>query len=240
MFIIVYLIARSRSHISVFTKANFLKVLPLILISFLYVNFITNSSAKLGGVSSETLTYLGVNELYGKTTDNFTNLGEFSDSLYNLVYAGSYLYHGQWTAQFAYSLSESQRIGNYTLYPFSIILSKLNLISSSLDPGYFSTSGAFISLPGSFYYDAGAIGVFLFSCLLGISLGIVLIIINYGKNIDGLKLAFIVYILYIVQLSPIMAAYGFSYLNFIVFSFIILALINRIVFRRKSNWLEIK
>ena len=45
-------------------------------------------------------------------------------------------------------------------------------------------------------------------------------------------------ILYVLILSPILPAYGLSYFNFIVFAFIVLGLINALIFRKKINFLN--
>lgn len=218
-------------------RFNFIKKLPIIAMVFIYVSVITLSSAALGNVNMKTLTPLGVRGLYGQVYGYFDSIGEISDYLYLIVYFVSYLYHGQWTAQVAYSLPI--REGNITFYSFGIILNNLGLISEPFKPGYFSVeNGAFTSLPGAFYYDFGFLGVIILSSMLGILFGITLIIINFSKFIGGIKLAFIMYILSIVILSPILPAYGLIYLNFIIFSFIGLEIFNWLFYRRKTNWLE--
>lgn len=217
-------------------KLQSIKKLPIIALAVIYVCIITLSSAALGNTTMKTLTYLGVSSLYGQVYGYFDSIGEISDYLYLIVYSIAYLYHGQWTAQVAYSLPI--REGNNTFFSFGVILDKLGIISEPFTQGYFAKTGAFISLPGAFYYDFGFLGVIILSALLGMLFGITLILINYSKLIGGIKLAFIFFVLFIVILSPILPAYGFMYLNFIIFSFVSLEVINRLIFRKKTNWLE--
>lgn len=209
---------------------SYYKFLPVVVAAILYIGAIIKSSASMGGVDVETLAALGVDSLYGKVSDYFHDLSGIGEYLYLIIYGISYLYHGQWTAQVAYSLPHKE--GSYTLYPFSVVLSRLGLIEEPLATGYFSETGAFISLPGAFYYDFGFLGVILLSGLLGVALGVVLNIVAGEKDMGGLKLAFVLYILFVIFLSPVLPAYGLSYLNFILLSFVFLGGLNSILYRR--------
>jgi len=216
-------------------KPKNLKIIIILSCAIFYVGAITYSSAIMNNMSIKQLTSLGLYELYGVKTGSYNNFGIFGEPTYFIIYFLAYLYHGQWTAQVTYSLPI--REGSYTFYSFGVILEKLGLIQTPLTQGYFSKTGAFISLPGAFYYDFGFWGVILLSIILGGFVGLVLIFINKSKFLGGIKLAFIYYILFIIYLSPILPAYGLMYLNFIVFSFVSLEIINRLIFKVKTNWL---
>ncbi|MDT3709489.1 MAG: hypothetical protein ROZ65_05035 [Pseudomonadaceae bacterium] len=213
--------------------ANYYKLLPVGLFAIFYVASIIKSSAVMGGVDVETLTILGVESLYGQVSDYFKSRLEGSEYLYLMIYGIAYLYHGQWTAQVTYSLPV--RDGSYTFYPFSVILNELGLIDAPLQAGFFSDTGAFISLPGAFYYDFGFMGVVVLSLVVGWLLGLTLRMICADRNIGGGRLAFIIYVLYLVLLSPILPAYGLSYLNFIIFAFAILGVLNAFLYRRSFS-----
>lgn len=206
------------------------KILPVCFLAIFYVASIIKSSAVMGGVDVETLTVLGVESLYGQVGDYFNSHHEGSEYLYFMIYGIAYLYHGQWTAQVAYSLPV--RDGSYTFHPFSVILNKLGFIDAPLQTGFFSDTGAFISLPGAFYYDFGFVGVVILSLVVGWLLGLVLRMICVDGNIGGGRLAFIIYVLFLVLLSPILPAYGLSYLNFIIFAFAFLGVLNAFLYRR--------
>lgn len=237
--VVITVLIKSEQSKKMFSfKLKSLKILPILGMVVGYVSLIIISSAAMGNARLKTLAQLGVESLYGQVGGFFNELEQISQYLYLIIYSIAYLYHGQWTAQVAYSLPD--RDGNYTFYSFGIILNRLGLISEPIKSGYFSETGAFISLPGAFYYDFGFLGVIILSSIIGLMFGLVMIILNYSRTIGGTKLAFIIYILFILLLSPILPAYGFSYLHFIIFAFVSLDFINRILFRRRSNWLKVE
>ena len=198
---------------------------------------VTNSSAEMGGVSIGELMVLGVDSLYGKVDESsILFLQEAPDFYYFMIYAIAYLFHGQWTAQYSYSLPI--RDGSYALYPFSVILERIGILDETLEVGKFSDTGAFISLPGAFYYDFGFAGVVIMASLLGLMLGVASFWVIRGRYVGGVKMAFIIYTLYLALLSPVMPAYGFAYLNFIVYAFVVAGVVNLFVFNRKCNWLK--
>lgn len=199
----------------------------LALPAFLYVASIINSSASMGGVDLGVLLIRSVDSLEGRLVDNYA-VQHYSDFESIVIYIFSYLVHGQWTAQVI--AETTSRPGSYLLYPFSVILSRLSLVNEPLEPGYFSDAGAFVTLPAAMYYDFGYAGLVLFSAKIGFFLGLSLLLLRCRSCIRGWQLGFIIYFFFIVILSPIVPAYGFSYLNFIVFSFFILGVVNRVVF----------
>jgi len=234
--LVIFIIALLFKHKSTiaFYKLTKTKILltSILLISFMYVNSITKESATMGDASMHTLVQLGTEALYGVPDSTFYN-STHSELIYFLIYSLSYLYHGQWTTQAA--IAAPQREGSYASPP---VLYQLGVIDPPA-PGInlFSDTGAFISLPGAFYYDGGLMGLLSLSVVLGISLGIIFIMVSFSKTIGGFKMAFIVAILYILILSPILPAYGLSYFNFILFAFIAHSAINTIFFKKNINYL---
>jgi len=212
-----------------------IKYIIIFIFSAYYITYITLSSATMAQIDIDTLVQLGIKGLYGEMDPEFFST-EHSNGMYLLIYISSYLYHGQWTSQVAYSLLE--REGTYSTPP--LINMFLNNFGAGSNPEakFFSDTGAFISLPGAFYYDYGFLGVLGLSSLFGIILGFVFIIINNSRSVGGIKTAFIVGILLIVILSPMVPAYGLSYFNFIVYSFIMTGIINMAFFKRKVSFLN--
>lgn len=210
--------------------------LIVILIPGYYVISIVFSSAEMGGVSMPMLTYLGIDALFGKISAGFWSLENISEHLYLLIYLLVYLFHGQWTTQVAYSLPF--REGNYTFFAYGSLLRQLGILKQPLEPGYFASSGAFISLPGAFYYDFGFVGMVFCSIFVGGLFGLALGLIDSAYTISGYKLAFIYYIFFIIVMSPVLPAYGMVYLNFLIISFVFLDFFNKRYFRYKVNWLD--
>ncbi|HFQ5122442.1 TPA: O-antigen polymerase [Vibrio vulnificus] len=229
----VIYICKNRKFIM--TRKFFFYVFVFLLVaisSVLYSVNIISSSAELGNITLRDITYMAINELYGNVTAEFYDVDyEFQ---YLFYYMAAYLFHGGWTAQIAMSLDNLP--GSYALYPISVVLSQAGVLSSPLEPGYFSMYGAFISMPGALYYDFGYVGLVISSFFLGGGLGVVIRLISTGGKIDGFKFSFITYILFIYFLWPILPGYGFSYINFIVFGFILVEIINRAVFRKSFCW----
>lgn len=205
------------------------------MIAIIFIFTITLSSAKMSGINMKKLLELGIISLYGTPNEEWFQKSK-STLIYLFMYALTYLYHGQWTTQILYELEEQN--GTYLFYTLGFILNKLKVIDEPFQSGYFSTAGAFVSLVGSFYYELKFLGVLIFSIVFGILLGWVFVILKNKKRIGGVAIAYITYILFIAILSPILPAYGLVYLNFIVFSFILLEIINRIIFKNKLNFLE--
>lgn len=208
------------------------KIVALLMVvwGFYYVSYIIYSSAALGNVQMYDLVQLGTDSLYGKIDQGFYQQKK-SEFLYLVIYILTYMYHGQWTAQISHSVMT--REGSYL---FPQMLAEMGLLSPPNGVKYFP--GVFISLPGAFYYDFGFLGVIGLSSLLGIMLGFVFIILSYSHRVGGLKMAYIVGVVYLVILSPILPAYGFSYYYYILYSFIALWFINSCYIRRKVNYIS--
>ncbi|OGO76531.1 MAG: hypothetical protein A2Y23_08075 [Clostridiales bacterium GWB2_37_7] len=166
--------------------------------------------------------------------DYFGNVG------YVFIFFVMYLFHGQFS--FRYLLSISEKSGSAfwgtLLNPIIEIFKYLNLPINSIPKDYFTTQYAmFLSLPGSFYYDGGFVGIILYSLLLGMLYAFVVVKIKFANCVTGYTLAFIFFVLFYIILAPIMTATGFAYFYFIIYSFVALEVINRIRFRKKTNWL---
>ena len=221
MIIIALILKRERFLYFKFFSIKTVLVFSICLGAFFYLVYIVESSAAMGGATLEELTQLGIYALYGVPDREFF-LNEHSYLTYMFTYMFAYLYHGQWTAQVSSFLMD--REGFYTLTSFpTVIMDKYGLIDLGLDQKAFSDAGAFISLPGAMYYDFGWFGVFFISFLLGCALGVVMVFIESRKPIGVFKVVFIVFILFVLILSPILPAYSFSYLMFILFSFFLLS-----------------
>lgn len=224
--VLAFLLRPGRINYKAVIKALLLIVL-LSVPAFFYVAEIIKSSASMGGVDLSTLLSRAITGLQGRFVEGYV-VQERSQLELLLLYIISYLSHGQWTAQVIGDLSSMP--GSYFLYPFSVILARLSLLSEPLQPGIFSDVGAFVSLPAAIYYDFGFLGLFAVSSFIGGMFGLTLAFLKDRSRMSGWKLGLFVYFGFIVLLSPIIPAYGFSYLNFIVFSFFVVGLLNRIFY----------
>jgi hypothetical protein len=151
-----------------------------------------------------------------------------------------YLFHGQFSFRYLFNITETSGSAFWgtLLNPIIEIMKYLNLPVESITKDFFTTQYAmFLSLPGSFYYDGGYLGIIIYSLLLGVLYGFVVVKIKYSVCISGYTLAFMFFVLFYIILAPIMTATGFAYFYFIIYSFVALEFINRIRFRRKTNWL---
>ena len=128
------------------------------------------------------------------------------------------------------------REGSYTLYPISVLLAQAGVLSEPLQPGHFSIYGAFITMPGALFYDFGYIGLTIISCFLGCCMGRAIQYIENPSSLNGFSFVFVVYIIFIYLLWPILPGYGFSYINFVLFSFIVVEIFNRLFFKKSFNW----
>lgn len=199
--------------------------------AFYYIAYIIESSASMGGATLAELVPLGVSALYGLPDSEFFS-EEHSYLVYIFTYVLSYLYHGQWTAQITSFLAEREGFYFLTSLP-TVMMDKYGLLDLQLDQKAFAETGAFISFPGAMYYDFGWFGVFFISSVLGCVLGLVMVFLKSKKPIGAFRIVVILFVLYTLILSPILPAYGLSYLMFILFSFVLLSMFNALIFRRR-------
>lgn len=203
-----------------------------------FIFYMTSLSASMGGISYEELFLLGVDNLHGKVTENYENIGLlFGEPGYLFAYIFSYLFHGSWTAESLYYLFQTESLsGSYLLYSYSLILTMLGVLSAPVSAGYFSEYGAFVSLPGAFYYDVGLFGTGILSLFLGMAVGSTTALVTRGIASPGI-IAVYLYFAVIALMSPILPAYGLMYFNFVVYAFIMFGLINRLCFGKVKHWL---
>lgn len=224
--ILAFSLRSGRVNVKTFMKVLFIGAL-LSVPAFIYVTEIIKSSASMGSVDLSTLLARATNALQGKFVEGYL-VQESSEAELLSIYILSYLSHGQWTAQVIGDLDSVP--GSYFLYPFSVMLARLSLISAPLDQGVFSDAGAFVSLPAAIYYDFGFVGLAFISVFIGALFGLSLTFLKERSRFTGWKLGLFIYLSFILLLSPVIPAYGFSYLNLIVFSFFILGSINRLFY----------
>ena len=214
---------------SVFSKLGLFASI-LIIISVFYVASVTYSSATIGDVSVNELLKLAIWEMYGEPDEEFFSVSH-SSLVYVFLYFALYLFHGQWTTQIIYGLMSHPGFHSIVSAP-TVFLDKLGYIDLGMQKRAFSDTGVFISLPGAIYYDFGWIGVVLGSSLLGFIFGLSLAYLknNYWRGTLGLLL--VVSATSVLLLSPVLPVYGFSYFSFIIFSFLFLAILNLIFYRK--------
>lgn len=231
MIIIALILKRDKPLKSKLFSIKNAGVLVVGLMGFYYIAYIIESSATMGGASLEELTSLGILALYGVPDSEFF-ASEHSYLTYILTYALSYLYHGQWTAQIASFLTDREGFYFLTSLP-TVMMDKYGLLDLQLDQKAFAETGAFISFPGAMYYDFGWFGVFFISSILGCLLGFVMLFLESKKSIGVFKMVVILFVLYVLILSPILPAYGLSYLMFILFAFVLLSIFNAFFLKKR-------
>lgn len=236
--ILCVLIIRKNLKKSIFSKIKFinLKITVIFLIALIFSMQIFASSAKLGGVSSSDDAYLNIANLRGELNENFYYNFSSYDSINQLVLVGSYLIHGQWVAEEAFSLNNHP--GEFTFVSIKAFMKQLGIIETSSEPNAYDT-GVLISLPGSLYYDYSFIGVIIGAFIIGILFGITLFFMMTYYRRNGMHLGFILAVLMIVFLSPFFPVYNFSYYIFIPIAFIEMEILTRIIYGI-SNWFEIE
>lgn len=216
---------------------SFVKVLIFSLI-FSFILYMTSLSASMSNISYKELFLLGIDNLHGDVTNNYDKIEVFfGDVGYLLVYILSYLFHGSWTSESLYYIFQTESPGgSYLLFSFSLILTMLGILSEPIAAGYFSVHGAFVSLPGAFYYDTGLLGSMLLSLFLGMAVGSSVALVVHGVASPGV-IAIYIYFTVIALMSPILPAYGLMYFNFVVYAFVMFACINRLFFGKSNHWL---
>lgn len=206
----------------------------LMLLSILWGYYITSQSAAMTSDSSyRTLTKLGIEELFGVVGPDFDKYS--NESIYLCYYILAYLFHGNWTAELSYFFSP--KYGNCTLYPISILLTRLGILDQPLTPSPFEMQGAFISLPGAIYYDYGVVGCILLFALIGIFLGVASYLLTY-RSLEPITISFCLFFVVLVFMAPILPAYALVYFDFVIYIFIAMGVLNKILFPRSRDWLN--
>lgn len=236
----IHIVLLLRDNINVeIAKGKSNKYLPIItgigFVVFLTIDGISESMGIKNYVINFAPTLLGT--VNSSAMEKWSVLGNVG---YVFIFFVMYLFHGQFSFRYLLSINEKNGYAFWgtLLNPIIEIIKHLNIPVNSIPKDYFTTQYAmFLSLPGSFYYDGGFVGIILYSLLLGMLYGVVVIKVKYGSCTTGYTLAFIFFILFYIILAPIMTASGFAYFYFIIYSFIALEVINRIRYGKKMNWL---
>jgi hypothetical protein len=206
-YIISIINSSTNINIIYFFKKNVKKTSILLLISIIPIILIINSSASLGSYTPKEQYEADTVMLYGFLSTSAAE-SDYDDILYTIYYMIIYLFHGQWTAQVATELPPQDPF--YTIYPISAQLNQIGLSPHIPISGYFSDSGAFISLPGAIFYDYGYSGLLFISFLFGLALGIALSILQYSKEIGPLRFIYVILVNMTFLMSPFSLSYGFS------------------------------
>ncbi|WP_157953686.1 hypothetical protein [Oceanimonas marisflavi] len=231
LFLVVYISFVTKVNIFSRVSKKALLISSIIsIISFYYVSEIVASSATIGDVNVQELLRLGVLEMYAVPNDYLFD-AELPSYLSVFLYCVAYLFHGQWTAQVVYDLQVKEGFHSIVSTP-TVLLDKLGLIDLGLTERAFSDTGVFVALPGSLYYDFGWFGFFLYSAVLGFIFGFSVYWVKSGCYLSWFKAVLIFLSFSIVILSPILPAYGFSYFSFIIFSFFLTFILNKLFMRR--------
>lgn len=211
----------------VFNLTNF----TIALLLYFVASYVTSSSADLGFYTPMEHYIDDVSALYGKAESDMPDYGPFNDIFYRINYFIVYILHGFWTAQIATGLINVEPF--YILYPIQTIVSTVFGLTVPNVYGYFSDTGAFISLPGAFYYDYSIIGVIIGGMIIGLSIGCVFSRLRSGY-VSSSALAISSLILLIALMSPFMIGYGFSTFFFIPIAFVFFDVLS--IFKRRYYW----
>lgn len=195
------------------------------------------SSANMNKLNFKTQAQLGINELYGKTGETFAKIKNPNDLRYLIIYAFSYIIHGQWTAETIFSFNNF--VGDEVFYLYKDFLHGFGILKHTPIPSYIKADGVFLSFPGALYYDYNILGVIFGSIFLGCLLGWIITLLRRPESMTGIKLLITVYTLLVIILSPFFFALGFIYVNFAIFDFLVIILISDIKFG-KTSWLLIE
>ena len=196
-----------------------------------YIIKIFAESRSWSTLSVAEFTALQVDTLDGQCDRQYT-----SNIINYLVQILSYMYHGKWLNGYMIHLPAEERYGLYSYLPIDGILSRFGINITFLQHNPEAIHGAFINLPGSFYYDAGIIGVIVFPWVLGWILARRIYKYCY-KNIrtPGSTFFTLFLILYLIS-APVAPFFHFGYVSFSVIAFFLVYLYLKKICR--VNYLE--
>jgi uncharacterized membrane protein (UPF0136 family) len=176
-----------------------------LLASLSYVIYVFSERASANGISPEIYATGTLHALGATPTDSFRMISSFPEpfaAVANLgVIAGAYVTHSIGTVASVMEYQSHQ--GAATFIGVRELLTRLGAVPAS-DESWI-LSGAFLSLPGAFWYDFGLVGVIVVGLLLGAALFMARQIV-LGSIGGGITMAFAVAALTTAFLSPLILA----------------------------------
>lgn len=235
IFSLVILIIRKYIGLSLIphVKAGMIKVAVIVVILISYVISIFLSSRS----GSDIHTYTGtlVSFLGGQLKSQSTNVAL---DIFILIF--SYLFHGQWRFGQILGLSTIEKEGTTSFWMVFIdIFRRLGLYFGNIT-GVTVTESTFLNCPGTLVYDFGVIGLFLGGLISGILFGIAIYLLSFSQSrTTGFGEAYILGVLMFIYCTPVIVVFGFAYFKFIIYAFVLMEIITRILFG-KSSWVVLE
>ena len=201
-----------------------------------YFLYIFSERANATGIASDAYAKSMIIYMGGAPTEKFFAIASLPAPLAATthfgVIGGAYVTHSASTV--ASVMEYASRRGTATFVGARALLSRIGLISGADES--WVLAGAFLSLPGAFWYDYGILGVLAIAWLSGIALAYAARIVRLSSG-GGVSLAFCAAALITAILSPLISAPDSLAFPFMVLGYVGLAFYSYIVFGRRNWWL---
>jgi hypothetical protein len=200
-----------------------------------YVLYVFSDRAAAGGVTADFYAEGAVAFMGGVPTDGFHGLALLPEPLDSLSYfavvTGGYVTHSAGTLA---SVMEYTTHGGVTVFTGAqLLLARLGLLQP-VDEDW-ALSGAFLSLPGAFWYQFGLQGVMAAALVCGGSLAVTSRFVARGVG-GGLTVAFAAVSLIVAFASPLIFAPDALAFPFMVLGYFGLTAYSRVRFGRRTWW----
>jgi hypothetical protein len=202
-----------------------------------YALFIfSQRAARTFGVTPEMYVRAAIAFMGASTTEGFVRLSIWPQPLATAAsfatLAGAYLTHSAGTLA---SVMEYSSHHGITVFGGAWdLLSRLNLAAPVSDQG--ALAGAFLSLPGAFWYQFGMPGVLAAAVASGVCLGVVCRSIRLARG-GGISVGFAAVSLITAMNSPLIFAPDSLAFPFMILGYIGLAIYSRLLFGARNWWM---
>jgi hypothetical protein len=188
------------------------------------------------GVTPETYVQAAIAFMGASTTEGFLRISSWPQPLATAanfaILAGAYITHSAGTL--ASVMEYSTHHGITVFGGVWDLLSRFNLATPG--SGDWVLAGAFLSLPGAFWYQFGILGVLVAAVVSGVCMGVVCQYIR-GARGGGISVGFAAASLITTLISPLIFAPDSLAFPFMILGYVGLGSYSRVVFGARNWWL---
>jgi hypothetical protein len=203
--------------------------------AMIYFLYIFSERASASGIAAETYVAAAIGFMGAAPTESFFAIASlpepFASTAHFVVVAGAYVTHSAGTV--ASVMEYSTHGGVATFLGARTLLARLGGVGAAdLE---WALSGAFLSLPGAFWYDYGLKGVVAAAAATGIALAVVWRVVSRGYG-GGLSVGFAAAVLITAIMSPLILAPDSLSFPFMMLGYVALSCYSYVRFGPRNWW----
>lgn len=214
---------------------NLISGLVVFLVAIGYVLYVFSDRAAKSGISADLYAQGAINYMGGEATDGFRAIGFWPEPASSITYfaviTGGYITHSAGTL--ASVMEYSSRPGITMFVGLQLLLARLGAVQPADDS--WALSGAFLSLPGSVWYEFALPGVIAAALVTGACLAVSSRFVS-GSAGGGLSVAFSAASLIVAMTSPLIFVPDALAFPFMVLGYVGLSAYSQFRFGERNWW----